>query len=105
MTSDTATVLLALGAFLPGVAALWAQWRAAKADTTSAASLLTSAASGLVHDLREEITRLREVVYDLQHLVSALESEIVTLGGDPNRIRLEVISRRRSTDRIEGTPI
>jgi len=110
MTGENVPALIvALGALLTGAAALWQQRRGVRTDNSSAASTLTNAASGLVNDLRLEISRLREAVADLQHLVSALESEIVTLGGDPSRIRFEVNElRRRRTDvppDVKGTPI
>lgn len=104
MTSDVTAILVALAALLTGSAAMWQQQRGTKTDSTTAAAQLTSIASSLVRDLRDEIDRLRESVADLQHLVAALESEIVTLGGDPRRIRLEVATRARLTD-VTGEPI
>ena len=107
MGSEWAAFGMAAAALLTGSAAIWQQRRGSLTDGSSVASQLTAAASGLVKDLRDEIRILRGLIADLQNLVAALESEIVTLGGDPTRIRLEVNALRRATDfpDVSGTPI
>jgi len=119
MNSDPTAILVAVAALLTGAAAIWQQRRGSRTDESSIAGQLTDAARAMITDLRVEIDRLHGTVQamrtentmlqtsvaNLQHLVAALESEVVTLGGDPKRIRLEVAERRRKTDQIDGTPI
>ena len=72
----------------------------AEADETAVETAL-----GLVRELRVEVNRTKEQVTHLtvevgrlQSLVAALESEIVTLGGDPTRVF-------RRFDPPEGIPV
>lgn len=43
----------------------------------------------------DELKRLREEIDHLHVLVAALETEIITLGGDPVRVRLELAKMRQ----------
>ncbi len=99
MTGELTAILVAVAALLTGGASMWQQKRGVKSDESSAAGEITAASKDLIVEMRKEIGMLRGAISDLQHLIAALETEIVTLGGDPRRIRREVSERRRNADR------
>lgn len=90
---NTVALFVVVPALLTGIAALWQQKRGGKSDAAVAAKTITEAATELITQLRTEIASLRTEVADLRLLAvewkvltEALESEIIELGGDPQRI-------------------
>lgn len=51
----------------------------------------------------KELVRLRVEINHLHALVAALETELITLGGDPYKIRMEAAKRLREAEQeLEG---
>lgn len=100
MPNETIVALVTVLPLLLGGVVAYRKQSKSSPETAStvaaAANTITEAAERMAKSLNQEIGRLKEVIDELVSLVHALEDEVVFLGGDPRRIRLQAEERRKN---------